>query len=253
MAKKNLWNEEIVGIKVKSIVAFILIVVALYVVASHYGAFDKMSVTDGDSNSNPLKIEKNFELMKIGSAEVADTTANYNDESKVVAVQIDAERSANGTYTTFDIKAGNVSGGSQVVKTVTQTGVLSVPSTAVTVPVEVHIDMSWVEGFTSTDQIMTSTVSASASTLKSADGEKYSPVVMKNNKPDVRIDDASGVKKYTWKSSDDGKSIVVKLDLDWEGINKMTPYSDEVNIPITFSNSDNPETVLVRLIKVSAL
>lgn len=253
---KSFWEEEIFGYKPTTIILACLVLLLMGgIVANHYGYFDNMTVNP-DNNSpktdSSLKLEKEFNYMMINGTKVADDTANYNNESGVIAVQLDAEQTNNSTHTTFVIKTSDLNGVSKTVASSSQTGVLSTPTTPVTVPVTIEYDVRWTDGFTSTNQILGSFVNASATSLKTADGEKYSPVALKNDKPAVYVNDVLGAKNITWTSSDDGKKIVVSFDLDWEGIQKMTSISDEVRVPIYFTNTNSPEET-VRMIKNSAL
>ena len=253
MAKKSLWNEEICGIKVKSIIACLVVIVCVYLVADYYGAFDKMTVTDGQgdgSANSSFKIKTVFNNMYIGTFVVADESVNFNEESNVVAIQIDAEKTSNATYTTFSFPVLHNGVGRMVAREVSQSGVLSTPSVPVTVPVHVVFGVS-ADGFSNVNEVFTSSISASASTLKTADGKDYSPVVMKNGKPLVNVNGTSAVKNFTWTYSKSSQTIDVSFDLDWEAVDQMTSVSDEILVSIKPTNSDKDLTV--RIIKNSAI
>ena len=254
MAKKSFWNEEICGIKVKSIIACLVVIACVYLVADYYGAFDKMTVTDGSkvSDKDSYKIDLSLAEMRIGpfASVVANQYVNYNAESNVVAVQIDAERMDNTTHTTFLIPVMSLYGEREVVGTVVQDGVLSTPVNPVTTNVTVLVKMD-ASGFTNTNEIFTSSLSASAPFLKTAAGKEYSPVLMKDGKPVVNVSGTSAMKNFTWTYSEVTKTATIHFELDWEGINEMTSISDEIVIPIKSTLSDKPLTI--RLIKNSAI
>ncbi|MDY0292555.1 MAG: hypothetical protein RBR02_09505 [Desulfuromonadaceae bacterium] len=245
-------QKTIFGINATYVYAIVLIL--LLAVGYHgynAGWFDNLksqSVTD-----NGLLLDKELVDMKIGNSVVADQTANYNADSGVIAVQVDAEKSANATHTTFVVKTMNASGSMETVKSVVQTGVLSEPSEPVTVTVTAEIDLNYVSGFTNTNEILSSSISATAPTMKTAGGEVYYPVSLKNDKPAVYVNDVLGGKNLSWTVSDTTQKVIVTFDLDWEGLNKMISISDEIQVPIKFTNTENPTTIPIRIIKNSAL
>lgn len=232
-------------------------VVILLLIGGYYGYsegwFEKTQTITPDGTEGKLKLDKELKQMTIGSAVVADGTANYNAESGAIAVQIDAEKTDNSTHTTFIIKAADINGAAKTVATVTQAGLLSTPTEPVTVTVTAEIDMNYLSGFTNTNEILSSSVTASAPSMKTAAGEAYYPVVLKNEKPAVYVNDVLGGKNFSWTVSNTSQTALITFELDWAGIDKMTSISDEIQVPIKFTNTENPATIQVRAIKNAAL
>lgn len=248
---KYFWQEEIFGQKMSTVVIAVVVVLVAILAANHYGVFDSMSVKPDDVNktSSDLVLDKEFKSMTIGNKDVADPDTNYNSESGVIAVQIDAEKTNNSTHTFFKILAVDVDGKSYVVTESVQSGILSTPTKPVTATVTAEIGMNYASGFTNTNEILSSSVTASAPSMKTADGEVYYPVVLKNNKTAVYVNDVLNAKSFSWTVSNTSQTALVAFDLDWEGIDKMTSISDEIQIPVKFSNTDDPETLKIRIIK----
>jgi len=251
MAKNK--DKTIFGYDANAVYAVCLI---LLVLVGFYGYsagwFDGVLSKNTQDDNEKLKLGIGLSSMKIGTVVTANSTGNYNQESGVVAVQIDAEKTSNSTHTTFIIKGTDANGDTVVLTNVTQLGVLSKPNIPVTVPVTVDINMNYISGLANTNQILTSTVSASAPVLKAAGGTNFYPVAVKGGKPAVSVDGSSGSKSYTWTYSDVAYTSLVVFDLDWEGIDQMTSISDEVKIPIRFTNTQDSD-ITVRIIKNAAL
>ena len=253
-------KQKIVGIPVWILLVLAVLVVGYY--GHNHGWFDGGDTqTVIPDNGSKLKLERTLNSMNMtgtlnGEAlrySVANSDKNYNDESGVVAIQIDAEKSSNATHTTFTIKAQDLNGQTVVISTVTQPGVLSTPSSPVTAGVIVDVGLNAVSGFTNKNEILTSSVSVSAPVLKTANGTEYYPVVLKNSKPAVYVDGQLGGRTITWTYSDvSNSSVKVTFDLDWEGINQMTSISDEITVPIKITNTDD-SNMTVRIIKNAAI
>ncbi len=249
---KSFLDNKFASIQIKYwIIIALVALVAVY--AYSEGWFEKTQTITPDGTDGKLKLDKELKQMTVGSTVAADGTANYNAESGAIAVQIDAEKTNNSTHTTFIIKAADVDGNAKTVATVTQAGLLSTPTEPVTVTVTAEIDMNYISGFTNTNEILSSSVTASAPTMKTAAGEVYYPVVLKNEKPAVYVNDVLGGKNLSWTVSNTSQTVLVTFDLDWAGIDKMTSISDEIQVPIKFTNTDNPATIQIRAIKNAAL
>ena len=231
------------------VVGVVLLLVAYYGYTEGWFEKEQTFIDNGDK----LKLEREFALMKIGTETVADKSGNYNDESGMIAVQVDAEKFSNSTHTTFIIKTTKADGTVAEVANVSQLGILAKPTAPVTVPVTVEVGMNYVSGITNTNEILTSKISASAPVMKAADGKEfYYPVVLRNEKPAVYVNEMINSKSFTWVYSDTTQKADITLSLDWEGIDQMTSISDEVKIPIKFTNT-NDSDITARIIKNAAL
>ncbi|WNY25152.1 hypothetical protein [Methanolapillus millepedarum] len=249
-------NSTFMGFKTTHILIVAALVLACVLLYSggYLDSLKTQSIADNTTH-NGLVLTTRFDEMLVGNVRVANADYNYNAESGVIAIQVDAEKSSNATHTNFIIKSPCVEPvyGSEV-RNETQVGVLSVPTEDVLVPVSVRFTLlNTYSGFSSTSDVLSSTVNASSTSLKDANGVKFYPVAIgeKSNSPAVYVNDGLYAKNIVWTMDKDENAVVVSFDLNWTGIDKMTSVSDEVTIPIKISNSDSDLTV--RIIKNSVL
>jgi hypothetical protein len=255
----NFLDQKFFSIKLLYWLVVLVVVVAAYGYTAGWYEADEQTILPDDTLK--LKLEPYFNQMIMqgyingdGSMPrtVANSYANYNNESRVVAVQIDAEKTSNATHTVFVIKTHDVNGNVVEVANVTQLGVLSTPTSPVIANVSVGTELGYVSGFTNKNEIMTSSVSASAPVMRTADGKEFYPVVRDGNKPLVKVGGSVGAKNLTWTFDGNEQAVNVNFVLDWEGINQMTSISDEITIPIKYTNTDGKD-ITVRIIKNAAL
>jgi hypothetical protein len=214
------------------------------------------SGTDVDEQTQTasiLELDTGFTSLVSNSHTIADTDTNYNSDTNVVSFQVDAEKSDDGTNTTFTIKSKDTTGSVQTLATVTEDGILSEPSSDLTADVTMTVSADAIGGFESTDQVLYSTISASATRLSDS-GEYFYPVATGDDstKPLVEVDGTEDEKQYSWTSSTSEIAPAITFSIDWSSINDMDDISDKVEIPVEMQYGDDTP-ITVELIKNSAI
>jgi len=253
MAKSGFLQQKFLGIQVWILLVVLILIVGTY--GYHKGWFDReQTIIQGPSGSmnEKLKLDILTFGMTFNNTAVANANQNYNSDSRVAAVQLNAQRNFNGTHTVFSF-----TNGSTVYESKSFGGELSKPPQSVTLPVEVTVGLEYVSGFTNVNDVLTSSVTVSAPAgMKKANGSLYYPLVMKDGKPAVYIDNKlTTAKNLQWRFDETNQYVVISFDLDWEGVDQMISISDEVQVSLLFTNiqSGQQDTIKIRIIKNSAI
>jgi hypothetical protein len=211
-------------------------------------------VDQATSTASILSLDSGFTDLTAEGYTIADSDTNFNEDTNTVSFQVDAEVSDDGTNTTFTIKSKDTDGSVQTLATITESGILSEPSSDLTADVSVNMSESVLGGFDSTDQVLYSTVSASATRLKDDSGEYFYPVTTGSDstKPLVKIDGTEDEKQYSWTADSSAIAPQITFSIDWSAINDMDDISDEVQIPVEMQYGDDTP-ITVELIKNSAI
>lgn len=201
-----------------------------------------------------LQLDSSFVSAVADGHTMADADTNYNEDLHIVSLQYDAEYSDDGTNTTFIIKTKDTAGAIQTIATVTETGVLSEPTTDLTVPVTATFGVSVDDGFATTEQVEYADIFASAGKLSDDSGVYFYPVTTGaiSTKPEVKVGGTVDSHRYSWTAVTTPISPAVTFSLSWTAINKMDDISDEIQIPVEFENGDDAKITL-KIIRNAAI
>jgi hypothetical protein len=256
---------KIAGKEVNDILVIGVVVVALMFFTG-YGPFaEDGAVTQTFVSSNGvtepavasagiLQLDSSFTSAVADSKTMADADTNYNEDTDVVSLQFDAEVSDDGVNSTFIIKTKDTVGATQTIATFTETGVLSVPTTDLTVPVTLTFGESVIGGFATTEQVLYADILASAGSLKDDSGEFYYPVITGaiSTKPEVKVGGTVDSHTYAWTATTSAISPTVTFSLSWAAINKMDDISSEIQMPVEFDNGDDSK-ITMKIIRNTAI
>ena len=189
---------------------------------------------------------------------LADVDTNFNEVTNVIALQFDTmvDTTTSAGNTTFTMSTINTAGTTIELLNFTETGTLTEPITDQTTPVIVNIDLSVLGGFSNSDQVAYTSVSAAAGPqLTTTAGVKYYPISTRttdSTKPAVKIDNVLDTTSYSWLASTTTQSIDVTFDISLTGVSKMRDISDKITIPIDIAGGDD-SPFKVELIRVDAI
>lgn len=224
-----------------------------YIGGSDAGAVSEQTIVAG---SGVLALDSEFVEVEIGNTDVASSTVNFNSDTNVVSIQVDAEVSDDGTDTLFVMKGVNVAGTTvELINTTVSGSVLTEMATDETVEMEIIISESYDSGFTTTLQAADASVSASANRLLGDDGQYFYPIALRAGslaEPQVKVDGSLDTKSYSWTTATTDKTITVTCPISFNGVNQMDNIVDKVVIPVTAGNGDD-SPITVELIKNTAL
>ena len=175
---------------------------------------------------------------------VADVDTNFNDVTNVASLQFDTnvDTTASAGNTTFVMSTKNIAGTTVELINYTETGTLTEPVTDQTVPMIINIDLSVLGGFSNSDQVAYTTVSAEANYLLTTAGVKFYPISTRSTdstSPSVKIDNVLDSISYSWLASTTTQSIDVTFDISLTGISKMDDISDKITVPVTIGGGDD--------------
>lgn len=205
-----------------------------------------------------LALDSEFVSLVIDGKTLATSSINYNDATKTATVQIDAESSNDGSNTVFTILGMDSSGVTQELANETQVGVLADPlsNNPVQVPFTISITESLLGsgGFTNTQEVMGSSISAKASKLTSDSGKDFYPIAIGDvlNLPEVKVDGRTNLCSYSWTATTAQKTVSITGTLDWDGIYDMESISDDVPVTITCQDADD-SPLTVRFVRNTGL
>lgn len=241
----------------------VILACLLYV---HYDDGGSIISTIGE-NKSPLSLKHSFEELMIGDHSFAYGQRNFDVDTGMINLIIDAERVVNSTHTSFLIKIYDEDSDEIVVFEEGYEGDLATPAEPFELDVEMLSQLNYLSGFSQSTDIMTSEVITDATVFKSSKGVKYSPVVLKNGKPLVYVTDEDnrdigsllGSSDITWERSE-YESVVrlqhrelITFKLDWVGIDQMKSL-DKADVSVKFSNvKDGVDTVTIRFVKSEVL
>ena len=173
---------------------------------------------------------------------VADVDTNFNDVTDVVSLQVDTNVSYAGGSSTFVMSTKDITGTTVELINYSETGTLTEPVTDQTVPMIVNIDLSVLGGFSNSDQVAYTTVSADANYLLDTAGVKFYPILARttdSTNPSVKVDTVLDTKSFAWLASTATQSPDVTFDLSWIGVNKMDDISDKVTVQVVIEGGDD--------------
>lgn len=184
---------------------------------------------------------------------IADVDSiNFDSDKSKITLQLDAEidTTTSAGNTTFSLKARNDTGVSVTLTSSTETGTLTAPTTDLTKTMTFTFKETLTSGFSTTEQVSTHEVLASADMLKGtpADSAKlFSPIVVQaldTNKPEIKIDTTKDLHSYLWTATTTPKTISVTFDISFINVGYLTEISESQPITITAIGSDDaPYTI----------
>ena len=188
---------------------------------------------------------------------VADVDTNFNDATNIASLQFDTkvDTTTSAGNTTFLMSTKNTAGATIELINYTETGTLTVPVTDQTVPMIINIDLSVLGGFSNSDQVAYTDVSADANYLLDTAGVKFYPISTRSTdstNPSVKIDTVLDTKSYSWLASTTTQSIDVTFDISLTGVSKMDDISDKISVPVVIEGGDD-SPITIELIRNDAI
>ena len=265
MAKGNNNETKYFGMTGGQLAVVVVLLGALISFAG-YGPFasqaDELKASSNGTQSvagvSEANVQLNNEFVSVvcnTTNTIADVDTNYNDITNTASVQFDTNVSYAAGLTRFTMSTKNTAGTTVQLLNFTETGVLTEPVTDQTVPMIVNIDLSVLGGFSNSDQVDYSTVSAEANYLLDTAGVKFYPISTRSTdstNPSVKIDTVLDSKSFSWLASTTTQSIDVTFDMSWTGVNKMDDISDKISVPVTIEGGDD-SPIRIEIIRNDAI
>ena len=268
MVDKQKEETKIIGFTIPQA----LLIVGLLVLAGSalgYGPWaDDTDALKSDSNStgtivtgaSAVVVELNSEFVSVicnTTNTVADVDTNFNDVTNVISLQFDTnvDTTTSSGNSTFVLSTKNIAGTTIELVNYTETGTLTEPVTDQVVPMIVNIDLSVLGGFSNSDQVAYTDVSADANYLLDTSGVKFYPISTRatdSTNPSVKIDTVLDMKSFSWLASTTTQSVDVTFDVSLTGISKMDDISDKVTVEVIIKGGDD-SPIKVELIRNDAI
>ena len=268
MVKSKDDETKIAGFTVPQalVVAFLVV---LGISALGYGPWadnaDALKSDVNDSKSivplaSAVDVQLNSEFVSVicnTSNTVADVDTNFNDATNVASLQFDTkvDTTTSAGNTTFVLSTKNIAGTTVELINYTETGTLTEPVTDQIVPMIINIDLSVLGGFSNSDQVAYTSVSADANYLLDTAGVKFYPISTRSTdstNPSVKIDTVLDTKSYSWLAATTTQSIDVTFDISLTGVSKMDDISDKVTVKVIIEGGDD-SPIDIELIRNDAI